>query len=152
MLGFFVTLLTRSEIDFYEFMCYVPVLAWICMNVVGYWTFHVKISTLSQIWGQHTEAAWNSACTHVLSFFLASRIEIRKWILRLQVQRVSFAKLWHVRVFGTPGIRGTPEQRAIVSIDIWRPQWAARGAMHAWYIQNTHISQFGHTSITDRLH
>ena len=35
------------------------------------------------------EALWNSACAHVFSFFLASRFEIRKWILRLQVQRVS---------------------------------------------------------------
>ena len=54
----------------------------------------------------------------MFSFFLASRFEIRKWILRLQVQRVSFAKMWYVRVLGTPGMRDTPEQRAIVSIDI----------------------------------
>ena len=89
----------------------------ICMNMVGYWIFRMKISTLSQIWGQHTEAPWNSTCAHMFSFFLASRFEVWKWILRLQVQRVSFAKLWHVRVLGTPGMRDTPEQRAIVSID-----------------------------------
>ena len=40
-----------------------------------------------------TEAAWNSACAYMFSFFLASRFEIRKWILSLQVQRVSWGHI-----------------------------------------------------------
>ena len=60
------------------------------------------------------------------------------------------SKLRNVRVLGMTGMRGTPEQRAIVSIDILRPQWVTRGAMHARHTQNTHISQFRHTSLTDR--
>ena len=37
------------------------------------------------------------------------------------------SKLQHVRVLGMSGMRGTPEERPIVSIDTWRPQWVAVG-------------------------
>ena len=58
-------------------------------NMTGYRIFYVQILTLGKIWGQHTEAPWNRAYAHMFSFFLASRFETRKWIWRLQVQRVS---------------------------------------------------------------
>ena len=61
-------------------------------------------------------------------------------------------KLQNVRVLCIAGMHGTPEHRAIVSIEPLGPQWVPMGAMHASHTQNTHISQFRHTSITDRQH
>ena len=60
-------------------------IARIWWNMTGYRIFHMNILTLSKIWGQRTDGPWNSAYAHTFSFFLASRVEIVKWISRLQV-------------------------------------------------------------------
>ena len=59
------------------------------MHMAGHRIFRCQILTLSKVWGKRTEAPWNPTHAHMFSFFLASRIEIGKWILRLPVQHVS---------------------------------------------------------------
>ena len=53
--------------------------------MAAYRVFRCQILTLSKVWGQHTEAPWNSTHAHMFSFFLASRFEIVKWIFRFSL-------------------------------------------------------------------
>ena len=63
--------------------------SWNHKVIAGHRICRCQILVLSQIRGQHDKVPWYSACARVFSFPLASIFEIRKWVLRLGVQRVS---------------------------------------------------------------